>query len=63
VPFIDSAGLEYLLDLQEKLAQRMGQVKLIKPDENIRKILELTRLASVFEVFKDIPEAVKAIHA
>ena len=63
MPFIDSAGLEYLLSLQEKLTERMGQVKLIKPDENIRKILELTRMQSVFETFKDVPEAVRAIHA
>lgn len=61
VTFIDSACLEYLLDLQDRLAERLGQVKLIKPDENVRKILEITRLESAFEIFKDVPEAVKAI--
>ena len=61
VPFIDSAGMEYLLDLQELLAARLGQVKFIKPDDNVRKILEITRLEGAFETFKDVNEAVKVI--
>jgi anti-anti-sigma factor len=63
VPFLDSAALEYLLDLQDKLAEKLGQVKLIKPDENVRKILEITRLSSTFETFDDLPAAVKAVQA
>jgi len=59
VPFIDSAALEYLLDLQELLAERLGQVKLVRPDVNTRKILEITRLESAFEIFADVAEAVK----
>lgn len=61
VPFVDSAALEYLLELQEGLAEKFGQVKFAKPDENIRKILEVTRLDSEFEVYDDIAEAVKAV--
>lgn len=63
VTFIDSACLECLLDLQDRLAERLGQVKLLKPDVNIRKILEITRLESTFEIFKDVPEAMKAMQA
>jgi anti-anti-sigma factor len=61
VPFIDSNAMEYLLDLQDRLAERMGQVKLLRCDENVRKILEITRLESSFEVFTDVHEAVKTI--
>ncbi|MHC4294407.1 MAG: STAS domain-containing protein, partial [Planctomycetota bacterium] len=61
VPFIDSDALEYLLNLHETLAERFGQVKLAKPDENIRKILEITRLESNFEIFETLPEAVKVM--
>ena len=61
VPFIDSNGLEYLLNLQDRLAERSGQVKLLRCDENVRKILEITHLESSFEMFKDVSEAVKAI--
>lgn len=61
VPFVDSQALEYLLDLQDRLAERLGQVRLVKCDENVRKILEITRLDSVFELFEDVTEAVKAV--
>ena len=61
VPFIDSAGLEYLLDLQEKFAEKLGRVKLVNLNENIAEILKITRLDNAFERFKDVPEAVKAI--
>ena len=63
VPFLDSAALEYMLDLQDRLAEKLGQVKFIGPDENLRKILEITRLASAFETYADLPEALKALHA
>ncbi|MHC4982547.1 MAG: STAS domain-containing protein [Planctomycetota bacterium] len=61
VPFIDSPSLEYLLELQELLNQRFGQVKLLKCDENIRKILEITRLETSFEICDEVAEAIKAI--
>ena len=63
VPFVDSMALEYLLDLNEKQAEKLGQVKLVNCDENISKILEITRLDTVFDVFDDLAEAVKAVQA
>ncbi len=62
VPFVDSAALECLLDLQDRLAEKFGQVKLVGCDDNVRKILEITRLTTCFDVLKDTAEAVKAIH-
>ena len=62
VLFVDSMFLEYLLELQDRLAAKLGQVKLVKIDDNIRKILEITRLDSTFEVCMDTNEAVKAVH-
>jgi anti-sigma B factor antagonist len=61
--FADSAGLEMLLDLQDRLAERLGQVKFIKPDENLRKILDVTRLEPMFEILEDTNEALKAVQA
>jgi len=60
VPFIDSAGLEYLLDLQEKFAEKLGRIKLANLNENIADILKITRLDNAFERFKDVHDAVKA---
>jgi len=61
VAFIDSAALEYLLDLQDCLHEKFGQVRLARCDEHIQKILEITRLDSEFEVFEDPGEAVRMI--
>jgi len=61
VGFIDSAALEYLLGLQEQLNERLGQVKLVGLDENMLKILEITRLDTSFERCEDVAEAVKSI--
>ena len=61
VPFVDSAALEYLLELQEVLNERLGQVKLAQLDENISTILEITRLDSTFERFDDVADAVRTI--
>ena len=63
VPFIDSAVLEYLVDLQMKLAERMGQVKLARCDDTLREILEITRLASTFETVADPAEALRTANA
>jgi len=63
VPFVDSACLEYLMDLQDRLAERLGQVRIARCDANVRKILEITRLDTIFEIFDDLTEAVKAVEA
>ena len=60
VPFIDSAALESLLDLRDKSSDALGMVKLAATDENVAKILEMTRLDQQFERFGDMIEAVKS---
>ncbi|MHC4562583.1 MAG: STAS domain-containing protein [Planctomycetota bacterium] len=60
-PFVDSATFEYLLDLQDTLAEKLGQVKFAGCDENVRKILEMTRMDIEFEMFADVAEAVKSM--
>ena len=60
VPFVDSAAMETLLALRNAVQEKLGLVKLAAPDENVRKILQLTRLDQQFETFSDIIEAVKS---
>ncbi len=59
--FIDSAGLEALLRLREDLAQRSGQMRLIKPDDNVAKILRITRLDRSFELHPTLESAVRSV--
>jgi anti-sigma B factor antagonist len=63
VAFLDSTVLEYLLDLQDSLHEKFGQVRMAKCDQNIAKILEMTRLDMVFELFDDTNDAVRVAGA
>jgi anti-anti-sigma factor len=58
---IDSAGLELLLWLVDELADRNGQIRLVKPDETIRKILRLTRLDRRFNIHDSVESAAKSL--
>src|SRR4051794_6536341 len=51
--FVDSEGLELLLWMRGKCEGLFGQIKLASLDENVKKILEITRLASRFECHAD----------
>lgn len=61
VEFVDSAGLEALLWLQDRCGERLGQVRLAGAGENVRKILDVTRLASQFERHADVDAAVRSL--
>lgn len=61
VQFIDSLALETLLWLQESSAELLGQIRLVDPSPNLRKILEMTRLDHYFEAQADVPAAVKSL--
>ncbi len=59
--FIDSRGLETLLWLQEQADHRLGQVRLVGPNETVRKILEITRLEHHFDSHDDLDSALKSL--
>ena len=58
---IDSAGLEFLLWLQEAAAERQGRFRIAHADEIIQKILEVTRLDRRFELYDNIELAAKTL--
>jgi anti-anti-sigma factor len=60
VGFIDSAGLECLLGLQDRLAENRGQVTLTNVNENVAKVLEITRLDKTFSIVGDTIAAIRA---
>lgn len=61
VNFIDSAGLETLLWLQDETAERMGQIRLVNPTEDVKTILNLTGLSHHFEAYDQITSAIKSL--
>lgn len=58
VPLIDSAGLELLLDCQDRCLARGGVMKLAAPTPLCRDILTVTDVLSRFEVHQDSLSAV-----
>jgi anti-anti-sigma factor len=60
-PFIDSAGLEALLWVKRKCEDVFGQLKLAGADENVKRILEVTRLSHRFQCVTDVPTALKTM--
>ena len=59
VPFIDSAGLELLVQLDGKIRKRGGILKIVHLNAVCWDILVATRLMNVFHVYKDIHEAIR----
>jgi len=58
VSLIDSAGLELLLDFQDRCIQRGGVMKLATPTPLCRDILTVTDVGARFEVHQDTLSAV-----
>jgi anti-sigma B factor antagonist len=59
VSFIDSAGLELLVETHKKLRTRSGILKIIALNDTCKDILVATRLISDFHVYTDIHEAIR----
>lgn len=60
---LDSAGLAAMLDVQDRLHETGGQLRIATTNAANRKILEITRLDRQLEVFDSVIEAVKSFAA
>ncbi len=60
VPYLDSHGLEVLLDVARELRQRGLSCKLAMVTGTCREILDLTEMLGEFEVFDEIEDAVRS---
>ena len=58
---IDSAGLELLMWLLEEMAKKRGQLRLVRPDDNVTKALHLTRLDRRFTICETVEEAARSL--
>jgi anti-anti-sigma factor len=58
VRFMDSAGLGELIAWKKRTLQLGGDVRLVRPRDKVRELLELTTLTRVFQIFEDESEAV-----
>lgn len=60
---MDSAGVEMLLHCLEETLKRDGDLKLAALSAEAEVMLELTRVARVFEIFQSSDEAVRSFNA
>ena len=61
ISFLDSAGLELLLQMHSELKQQGGALKLVQLDELCIDILKATQLINVFLIYEDMNKAIKDI--
>jgi anti-anti-sigma factor len=59
--FIDSDGLEALLNLQARCAEKLGQVRLAACHDNVQQILTVTRLNRRFDQHATVDDAIKSL--
>jgi len=60
VPLVDSAGLEALLDIQKKLRESAGSLKLAGLTQLCEDVFRVTGLAQRFETFEDAKAAIRS---
>jgi len=58
VPFLDSRGLELLVDTTERLIRGGKALRICGANDLLSEVLELTDVASLFEQFDDVDAAV-----
>ena len=59
-PFIDSRGLEVLVEVTEEMSGGGQSLKLCAANKTLREVLELTGLAGLFEIFEDVGSAARS---
>ncbi|MBN1942484.1 MAG: STAS domain-containing protein [Phycisphaerae bacterium] len=57
--FIGPAGIDALLTARQALQARHGQIRLVHPNPEIRRMLQLTRLTEILPIFDTVEQAME----
>lgn len=57
VPYLDSSGLEFLLDALSRLQKKGGNLKIAHPNAVCQDSLLATRLTDQFEIYTELENA------
>jgi len=60
VPYVDSGGLESLMDISDQMAESGKALKMCGVNETVRQVLEVTNLAVLFEYYEDANTATRS---
>ncbi len=63
VSYIDSSGIGALISSLSNLKKYQGGLKIINVFASVRKVFELTKLTSFFEIYDEEPEAVASFNS
>ena len=61
VPYVDSTGLAFMVELHKSLASRGGQLFLAHANERVREVLQMTRIGEIIPLFHDVEDAEAAL--
>jgi anti-sigma B factor antagonist len=61
VPYVDSTGLAFVVELHKSLASRGGQLFLANANQRIREVLQMTRIGEIIPLFEDVEDAEAAL--
>ncbi len=60
VPFINSTALGVLLNIYKYIEKLNGRIVLSEPNDDVVKILGITKLSIFFEIFRSTEEAIES---
>lgn len=63
VRYMNSSGIGVLITLLTKISNKGGKFILISPSEQVQKLLQITKLADVFQIVKSEEEAITSINS
>jgi len=63
IRYINSSGIGVLITLLTKFRNKEGEMCLIKPSENVKKLLIITKLNAIFKVAQSYDEAIDIVHS
>ncbi len=60
INYMDSTGIGELVGYLNKFVENNRQLKILKPHDRILKLLQITKLDTMFQIFQDEEEALKS---
>jgi len=57
IDYLDSTGLGVLVGALKRLREKDGELRLVHPTSRVMRVLEITRLVNVFQIFDSEEEA------
>lgn len=58
--YINSSGIGVLITILTKFRNKGGEVYLMKPSENVKKLLAITKLNAIFQIIQSADEVIAA---